>query len=243
MNISTWIFLIYILLKHMRFLLLVLSFSSSLFCKEIQPIDYIRVSTVEPDTSKELEDAYNNDEGSKSNKELSEEEFVDEAYKSIAYWEGITHTERFDETDFTVGLEDLVNKIISNSAPRVTIDDVYEWTHFENSGTTYEYNQKYSLLVSTLNDKIEELYASELSYAENLYELSKDPEDNYTSSYLDYGQYVDLVKRKQETWKAYMDASSDERYWGGGSGASMRAMIDMVEKQIFRLNELKIILK
>ena len=136
-----------------------------------------------------------------------------------------------------------MNKIISNSAPRVTIDDVYEWTHLENSGTTYEYNQKYSLLVSTLNDKIEELYASELSYAENLYELSKDPEDNYTSSYLDYGQYVDLVKRKQETWEAYMDASSDERYWGGGSGASMRAMIDMVEKQIFRLNELKVILK
>ena len=114
MNISTWIFLIYILLKHMRFLLLVLSFSSSLFCKEIQPIDYIRVSTGEPDTSRELEDAYNNDADSKSNKELSEEEFVDEAYKSIAYWEGITHTERFEDTDFSVGLEDLVNKIISN---------------------------------------------------------------------------------------------------------------------------------
>ena len=40
-----------------------------------------------------------------------------------------------------------------------------------------------------------------------------------------------------------MDASSDERYWGGGSEASMRALIDMEEKQIIRLNELKIILK
>jgi hypothetical protein len=88
----------------MRFLLLVLSFSSSLFCKEIQPIDYIRVYTGEPVTSNELEDAYNDDADSKSNKELSEEEFVDEAYKSVAYWEGVTHTERFDETDFTVEL-------------------------------------------------------------------------------------------------------------------------------------------
>ncbi len=227
----------------MFYLFLLLFTTCTLLCNEIEPIEYIRVSTKEPDANNELVDAYNNDEDSESNKELSDEEFIDEAYKSIAYWEGITNTERFDETDFSLGLEDLVNKIISNSAPRVTIDEVYEWTHLENSGTTYEYNEKYSLLVSTLNDKIDELYMKELSYAENLYELSKDPEDNYTSSYLDYGAYVDLVKRKQKTWEAYMDASSDERYWGGGSGASMRAMIDMVEKQIIRLNELKVILK
>ena len=224
----------------MRFLLLLLSLSSSLFCKEIQPIDFIRVSIEEPDTSKELEDAYNNDSDSKSNKELSEEEFVDEAYKSIAYWEGITHTERFEDTDFTKGLDDLINKIISNYGPEITMKEVRTWTHYENSGTTHEYNVKYSLLVSALNDKINELYRKELVHAEGLHENS---EGSFIASYLDYKEYIELIKRKQETWKAYMDASSDERYWGGGSGASMRAMIDMVEKQIIRLNELKVILK
>ena len=56
-------------------------------------------------------------------------------------------------------------------------------------------------------------------------------------------EYIDLVKRKQETWEAYMEASSNERYWGGGSGRNQRASSDKVEKQLMRLNELKVILK
>ena len=51
----------------MRFLLLLLSLSSSLFCNAIEPIDFIGVSVEEPDTSKELEDAYS-DADSKSNR-------------------------------------------------------------------------------------------------------------------------------------------------------------------------------
>lgn len=227
----------------MRLLLLLLSITYSLFCTELESFDYVSLSTVETDTSNELENAYNNSADSQSAKELTQEKLNNEAAKFIAYWEGATHTERFEKRDFTKGLDDLVNKILTNFAPDVTMDEIYEWTHFENSGTTYEYNEKYRLLTNALGDKIEELYAKELAEAISRYEDSKDPNGRHTSRYWDYGEYIDLVKRKQETWEAYMKASSDERYWGGGSGRVQRASSDKVEKQLMRLNELKVILK
>ena len=61
----------------MRHLLLLLSLSSYLFCNAIEPIDFIRVSVEEPDTTNELDNAYNyNDTDLNSAKELTEEQIA-----------------------------------------------------------------------------------------------------------------------------------------------------------------------
>ena len=82
----------------MYHLLLLLFSTGMLFCNDIQPIDFIRVSTEVPDTSNELDNAYNyNDTYLNSAKELPEEKLNYEAAKFIAYWEGASHTERFEK--------------------------------------------------------------------------------------------------------------------------------------------------
>ena len=108
--------------------------------------------------------------------------------------------------------------------------------YLSKSYTNADYTIDLSYLSKVLDDKIRELLNARLAANAMWIEQDKD----YGP---DWAELNKLILKTQREWQAYANALFEEEYWGGGSGASARGSRRYIQKQIDRINELKVILK
>lgn len=134
-------------------------------------------------------------------------------------------------------IADIIEKI--NYKKELKYSDLAEYLSL--GYTNMDYILDLSYIAKAFDDKIDELLEARIAENERTQKWAEDEGWNLPST--NYRDLNKIILETQKAWQKYAGSCFDEEYWGGGSGASARGSSRYIQKQIERINELKVILK